>query len=435
MARSATRDSPHGRVSLKVRISITLCAALGAATSFLLPAMVIYWFRPKGAHLFLVAILFVAAACFATGGATTTFILSRRLLCPARRITCFGTLLVAAILTYASWLLVAMALTLLGGPVVVLTITYVAAMASPAVAVVMYGSVAVVCRLATNSVPTPAIESRVRDIRMGAAILWNLASPVAAVFAGLLVSERGEPRDDSQRIEEFLLGLMLTYLLCQLVGLLIAEWPFLAAKPIVLDSPGACAEPKTSLALRPPLRRSGRAHGSLNDLVEAMAGLGVVAALGLLTASLAVDGAMSLPIRDAEPAPKRYVNDRAGVLSSAQREALDRRLTEFESVTNNVMVIDLYEHVPAPSLEKVTRDGASDWTKTDVVLFMFREAGTVRLQVSRKLATVVTDAKAMEIVDRMEPRLREEDYAGALDIGVSGVVEALQRPGTSNSMR
>lgn len=161
---------------------------------------------------------------------------------------------------------------------------------------------------------------------------------------------------------------------------------------------------------------------------RAAAWLGWLVGLGWLVAVAA--GAA----RAAEPAPlprlAARVTDLAGVLTAAQRAALEERLAAFERERGTQMAVLLVASTRPEPIEayairlaeawKIGRKGIDD----GVILVVASADRALRIEVGYGLEGVVTDAAARRIIDEaIVPRFRQGDTFGGLEAGI----EALQR--------
>jgi uncharacterized protein len=131
------------------------------------------------------------------------------------------------------------------------------------------------------------------------------------------------------------------------------------------------------------------------------------------------------------PAPAAYFNDYAGVVSAADAQRLDRKLREFAQQTSTQVVVAVFDHLPAPSLEEFTvktaeswRVGRQDWDN-GAVLFVFVKDHKLRIETGYGLEGALPDALCRRILDeRVVPRLRAGDFAGGLEGGIDGILAA-----------
>ncbi len=128
------------------------------------------------------------------------------------------------------------------------------------------------------------------------------------------------------------------------------------------------------------------------------------------------------------PVPPRLVNDFAGILPPAQREALERKLVAFDDTTSNqiavVIVSDLQGYDRSEFAYRVAHEwgvGQGDFNNGVLVLVRPKSAsasGIVFIATGYGLEGAIPDIACAEIIDReMIPRFREEDYYGGIDAG------------------
>lgn len=155
---------------------------------------------------------------------------------------------------------------------------------------------------------------------------------------------------------------------------------------------------------------------------RAIAALG--AACGVALAAAALWGA---PL--SFPRPVGYVNDFAGVLTPAERSALEERLAEYDRTTGNQIAVAIFPTlggVPinefASRLEEAWKVGRRGKDNGLVVLVALKER-QVRIEVGYGLEAKVTDADAGRIIrEVIVPAFRQGRYGE----GLLGAVDALE---------
>lgn len=148
--------------------------------------------------------------------------------------------------------------------------------------------------------------------------------------------------------------------------------------------------------------------------------------IGLLISGLAV-AAETIP-----PAPRAYFNDNAGVVSSGTARELNGRLEQFERETSNQLVVAIYPTMQSDtSIEDYTQRVAEAWKvgqkqrDNGAVLFVFVQDRAMFLQVGYGLEGALPDALAKNIIDtEIIPRIRANDWDGAMRAGVDSVIAA-----------
>lgn len=138
------------------------------------------------------------------------------------------------------------------------------------------------------------------------------------------------------------------------------------------------------------------------------------------------------------PAPTRWVEDRAGLMSPAARSALDARLEGYERATGHQVIVWIGTTLDGAALDdwavrtfkawRIGRKGLDD----GIAMFVFVEDRTIDIEVGYGLEDKVPDAIASRIIrEIMAPRLRAGDRDGAVSAGADAVLTAIEgRPWT-----
>jgi uncharacterized protein len=131
------------------------------------------------------------------------------------------------------------------------------------------------------------------------------------------------------------------------------------------------------------------------------------------------------------PAPTRYFNDYAGVVSPEVAQRLEQKLKSFDDQTSSQVVVAVFPELPSPSLEDFTVRTAQAWRvgrkKLDngAVFFVFVKDRQMRIETGYGLEGALPDATAHRILDeRVTPAFRSGDYAGGLEAGIDGIIAA-----------
>jgi uncharacterized protein len=149
----------------------------------------------------------------------------------------------------------------------------------------------------------------------------------------------------------------------------------------------------------------------------------LVAAAGWLPPALAL-----VPV----PPLERRVTDLASLLTTEQRDALERRLADFEAAKGSQVAILI---VPTTAPEdiapfairvaeawKLGRQGVDD----GVLIVVATEDKALRIEVGYGLEGALPDAVAKRIVaDVMTPHFRRGDFAGGLSAGVDAIIRVI----------
>ena len=132
------------------------------------------------------------------------------------------------------------------------------------------------------------------------------------------------------------------------------------------------------------------------------------------------------------PAPKKYFNDYAGVVSGAVSTELEQRLEQFEKDSSSQIVVAIFQQMQSESsVEDYTFRVKQAWgvgqkgKDNGVVLFVFLDNRKVYIQVGYGLEAVVTDALSkMIIVNEITPRFRAQDYSGGIRAATLALIDA-----------
>jgi uncharacterized protein len=141
----------------------------------------------------------------------------------------------------------------------------------------------------------------------------------------------------------------------------------------------------------------------------------------------------SPPAASPPPAPTRWVEDHAGLISPAARDALDARLEAYERSTGHQVVVWIGTTLAGAPLDdwavrtfaawKLGRKGQDD----GIAVFLFAADRAIDIEVGYGLEDKVPDATAARIIhDVMAPRLGAGDRDGAVTVGADAVLTAIE---------
>jgi uncharacterized protein len=133
------------------------------------------------------------------------------------------------------------------------------------------------------------------------------------------------------------------------------------------------------------------------------------------------------------PAPARWVEDQAGFLSTAAREALDAKLEGYETATGHQVVVWIGKTLGGAALDewavrtfaawKVGRKGVDD----GVVLFVLADDRKLDIEVGYGLEGQLPDATASRIIrEVMVPKIQAGDRDGAVTAGTDAILAAIE---------
>jgi uncharacterized protein len=130
------------------------------------------------------------------------------------------------------------------------------------------------------------------------------------------------------------------------------------------------------------------------------------------------------------------VNDYAGLLTAAERARLEALLTERERATGTQMAIAVFRSLEGENLEDVASSLFQKWRlgqkglDNGVLLVVFVQERTLRLEVGYGLEAVLPDAEAGQIIrGAVAPRFREQRYAAGLEAAATAVYERIKPSG------
>ena len=135
------------------------------------------------------------------------------------------------------------------------------------------------------------------------------------------------------------------------------------------------------------------------------------------------------------PAPTRWVTDAAGVIPDDREAALNAKLEQHERETSNQLLVYIDHKVPAgTTIEQMGVEAIRAWkvgqAKKDngAILFLFIDDRTSRIEVGYGFEGVLTDALSKRILVDLRPALLSGDYASAIELGASSILDVLVPP-------
>jgi uncharacterized protein len=132
------------------------------------------------------------------------------------------------------------------------------------------------------------------------------------------------------------------------------------------------------------------------------------------------------------PAPQKYFNDYAHVVSADTAAQLNRTLEDFERQASSQILVAVYPKMESDSsVEDYTVRVAQSWKvgqkekNNGAVLFVFVQDRKMFLQVGYGLEGALPDALAKRIIENeLKPRFRNGDFDGGLKAGVAAILAA-----------
>jgi uncharacterized protein len=158
--------------------------------------------------------------------------------------------------------------------------------------------------------------------------------------------------------------------------------------------------------------------------------------VGRIAVFLAVCLSVATTIWAAEklpPAPTRYFNDYAALVSPQVAEQLNRQLEDFERQTSNQILVAIFSKFPSDtSLEDYTQQVARSWKAGSAkdrdnaaILFVFVQDRKIRIEVGRALEGALPDVICKRIIsEQIVPRFQNGDFAGGVSAGIAAIMAA-----------
>lgn len=132
------------------------------------------------------------------------------------------------------------------------------------------------------------------------------------------------------------------------------------------------------------------------------------------------------------PEPSGHVVDEAEGVPAASQDAIERRLRDYRSATGNEVAVAVVRSTGGTVIEDYAEQLFDEWGVGEegedkgVLIVVALTDRKLRIEVGYGVEDELTDLESNVIIeDRMVPRLRANDVAGAVDQGVDGVLEAL----------
>jgi len=168
----------------------------------------------------------------------------------------------------------------------------------------------------------------------------------------------------------------------------------------------------------------------------ALRAIAATALLFLAAFSLAVPGARAAAAPDEPiPVPKltAHVVDQTGTLTAPERDALDRKLADFERARGSQVAVLIVPTLGSEVIEDFATRVTDAWqlgrkgVDDGVLLVIGKQQRKIRIQTGRGVQGTLTDALSSRIVaEIIAPRFRNGDFAGGIDAGVDAIIKAIE---------
>ena len=143
--------------------------------------------------------------------------------------------------------------------------------------------------------------------------------------------------------------------------------------------------------------------------------------------------ATSVAALEVPPPPTRWVTDRAGVLGGTEADLLNRKLETFEQSSGAQLIVYIFPSLGGESVEDFTIRCVERWKvgqkKYDngLVLFVFVQEKTVRIEVGYGLDGTVTDAFSSRVIrEQLAPHFQRGDYAAGLNAAADALMTKIR---------
>lgn len=157
--------------------------------------------------------------------------------------------------------------------------------------------------------------------------------------------------------------------------------------------------------------------------------------------------AVTLQAQGLQPVPalSSHVIDTTSTLSAADQQALDAKLTAFETATGAQLVVLMVASTAPEDIASYANRVGNTWKigRKDIgdglILLVAKGDRTLRIEVAKTLEGAVPDLMAKRVIDQaIAPRFKEGNFAAGIDAGVERLMalvrgEALPAPAPSRA--
>ncbi|HUP45872.1 MAG TPA: TPM domain-containing protein [Thermoanaerobaculia bacterium] len=143
--------------------------------------------------------------------------------------------------------------------------------------------------------------------------------------------------------------------------------------------------------------------------------------------------ATAAPALEVPPAPTQWVTDRAGLLTPSDAAALNQKLKAFEQASGAQLIIYTLPSLEGDAVESFTIRAVDRWKvgqdKYDngLVLFVFRDERTMRIETGYGLEGTITDAFASRVIrEVIAPHFAQGQWAAGLNAGADALMAQIR---------
>ncbi len=131
------------------------------------------------------------------------------------------------------------------------------------------------------------------------------------------------------------------------------------------------------------------------------------------------------------PNPPRLVNDYANVLTPEQRDALERKLYQFDDTTTNQVVVVIVKSLDGRDVADAATELGRSWKVGDkknnngVVLLISKDDRKLNISPGYGLERSLPDLVCQQIIQTIiVPNFKGNDYYGGIDRGTDAIIQA-----------
>jgi uncharacterized protein len=131
------------------------------------------------------------------------------------------------------------------------------------------------------------------------------------------------------------------------------------------------------------------------------------------------------------PNPPRLVNDYANVLTPEQRDALERKLYQFDDTTTNQVVVVIVKSLDGRDVADAATELGRSWKVGDkknnngVVLLISKDDRKLNISPGYGLEKSLPDLVCQQIIQTIiVPNFKGNDYYGGIDRGTDAIIQA-----------
>ncbi|MEO8862603.1 MAG: TPM domain-containing protein, partial [Ginsengibacter sp.] len=132
-----------------------------------------------------------------------------------------------------------------------------------------------------------------------------------------------------------------------------------------------------------------------------------------------------------KPLPPRAVNDFGNMLEPFQRDALEKKIDDYNDSTSSAIVIITVTDLGGYDIADVSLKYLRDWgvgTKeknNGIVVLVSKNDHSARIETGYGMEGVIPDVTAKEIIDdKMIPAFKSNDYYRGFDNAVDAIIQA-----------